>query len=89
MRPHPENAQEWERLDGDEFGNIAVWPPRGANPVNESARSDYFDSMYHSVAIVAINTSGMIEAGIVGREVFTILDPDNTDTQEGDRKSVV
>jgi hypothetical protein len=83
VRPHPENAQEWERLDGDEFGNIAVWPPRGANPVNESARSDYFDSMYHSVAIVAINTSGMIEAGIVGREVFTILDPDNTDTQEG------
>ena len=83
IRPHPENAQKWERLDRDELGHVVVWPPRGANPVNESARTDYFDSMYHSVAIVGVNTSAMIEAGIVGRDVFTILDPDNTGTQEG------
>ena len=83
VRPHPENAQEWERLDRDELGDVVVWPPRGANPVNEGARTDYFDSIYHSVAIVGVNTSGMIEAGVVGRQVFTILDPDNTDTQEG------
>jgi len=83
VRPHPENAQAWERLDRDEYGDVVVWPPRGANPVNDRARIDYFDSMYHSAGIVGVNTSGMIEAGIVGREVFTILDPDNTDTQEG------
>ncbi len=83
VRPHPENAQEWERLNRDELGDVVVWPPRGANPVDDRARTDYFDSMYHGVAIVGVNTSGMIEAGIVGRPVFTILDPDNTDTQEG------
>ena len=83
VRPHPENAQEWGRLEGDGFDQVVVWPPRGANPVNDNARTDYFDSMYHSVGIVGVNTSGMIEAGIVGRDVFTILDPDHIGTQEG------
>ncbi len=83
VRPHPENAQRWESLDRDELGNVVVWPPRGANPVDDGARTDYFDSMYHSVGIVGVNTSGMIEAGVVGRQVFTVLDPDNADTQAG------
>ena len=35
--------------------------------------ADYYDSMFHSVAVVGVNTSALIESGIVGRPVFTVL----------------
>ena len=83
IRPHPENPQPWERLQEPGFGNFTVWPPHGANPVFDELRADYFDSIFHSRAIVGINTSGMIEAGIVGRPTLTILDPSTAPTQQG------
>ena len=83
IRPHPENRQPWHRLDMEQLGNTVIWPLQGANPVNRGARSDYFDSIFHSAAIVGINTSGLIESGIVGRKVFTVEPEDFTDTQGG------
>jgi hypothetical protein len=46
-------------------------------------QSDYFDSMYHSASVVGLNTSALIEAGIVGRRVHTILVPEFNENQEG------
>jgi hypothetical protein len=83
VRPHPYNFGEWASADLSDLGHVAIWPRDGANPVNEDDRADYFDSMHHSVAIVGINTSAMIEAAIVGRPVLTILASEFTDTQEG------
>jgi hypothetical protein len=83
VRPHPENRQPWRRLEGARCANVAVWPPAGANPVDRDSQADYFDSIYHSSAVVGINSSGLIEAGIVGRPVHTILDPDFAATQSG------
>lgn len=83
VRPHPENRQPWHRVDLGSLGNTAIWPLQGANPVNTSTRNDYYDSISHSCGIVAINTSGQIEAGIVGRRVFTIRRPEFTDSQAG------
>ena len=57
--------------------------PRGANPVNEADRQDYFDSLYHSDAVVGVNTTAMIEAAIVGRTVHSVLAPEFQDTQGG------
>jgi hypothetical protein len=51
--------------------------------VDESTRADYFDSLYHSAAVVGLNTSAFLEAGIVGREVLTVLVPRFHDNQEG------
>src|SRR5262249_42653748 len=51
--------------------------------IDEQARADYFDSIFHSAAVVGINTSAFIEAGIVGRPVFTIVMPDYEDNQHG------
>ena len=34
-----------------------------------------YDTVYHSAAVVGLNTSAEIEAAIVGRPVFTIVDP--------------
>ncbi|HVR76517.1 MAG TPA: hypothetical protein VMT52_19465, partial [Planctomycetota bacterium] len=83
VRPHPYNHLQWEeeRLEG--MGDAVVWPRHGSNPVDESDRSDYYDSLHHSAAVVGINTSAMIEAAIVGRPVFTILASEFLNTQEG------
>jgi hypothetical protein len=64
IRPHPYNMGEWGNADLAGLGDVAVWPRDGANPVNEDHRADYFDSLYHSAAVVGINTSAMIEAAL-------------------------
>ena len=81
IRPHPGNPQDWTRLSA--FENIAVCPPNGEQVLDEVARARYFDSMYYAKAIVAINTSGMIEAGIVGRPVLMLSDMRTHVSQEG------
>ena len=83
VRPHPQNGRQWEGVDLSEFGNAAIWPPQGAQPDAGEARADYFDSLAHSACIVGINTSGLLEAGIVGKSVLTVLDPDFAGTQAG------
>jgi hypothetical protein len=66
-----------------EFANVACWPKTGVNPVGGEARQEYFDSIYHSEAVVGVNTSAMIESGIIGRPVCTVIDDEFAATQEG------
>jgi hypothetical protein len=83
IRPHPQNASQWEDVDLSRFANVEIYPREGANPVDEKSVNDFLDSIYHSVAAVGINTSTMIEAGIFNKPVFTMLSPDFKNTQEG------
>jgi hypothetical protein len=85
IRPHPENIQPWQRFEfgTGELRNVTLWPRGGANPIDQGTKNDYFDSMYHSVAAVGINTSAQIESGIVGRPVFSVRVPEYQGTQEG------
>jgi hypothetical protein len=83
LRPHPANARQWRTFDVAEWGNVAVWPPIGSDPNGPDVQRDYFDSMFHSAAVVGINTSAQIEAGIVGRPVFTIRDAEFAHSQAG------
>lgn len=83
VRPHPQNAAQWRGVDLQELGNVAVWPAVGAQPDDEGARADFFDSIHHSAAVVGVNTSAMIDAAIVGRNVLTVLDPAFAATQRG------
>ena len=83
VRPHPYNCHAWEHADLSGFAGVAIYPRRGYNPVDEANRADFFDSLYHSAAIVGINTSAMIEAAIVGRPVFSISAGEFAGTQEG------
>jgi hypothetical protein len=80
VRPHPAQTEDWQGVDLSAHAPVAVW---GGNPVDERTRSDYFDALYHSAAVVGLNTSAFIEAGIVGRQVLTILEPRYHDNQEG------
>lgn len=82
IRPHPENRQPWERYFG-QLADVALWPRSGADPIDTSRKNDYFDSMYHAIAAVGINTSAQIECGIVGRPVYSVRVPQYAGTQEG------
>ena len=82
VRPHPENIQPWQRVDLSKHENVVVYPRGGANPVDVDTKNDYFDSIFHSVATVGINTSAQIEAGIIGRPVYSVRTPEYTHSQE-------
>jgi hypothetical protein len=83
VRPHPFNSDAWAAADFADLGPVAVWPRRQYTPAAEDARSSLFDSLYHSIAVVGINTSAMIEAAILLKPVFSILAPEFAGTQEG------
>ncbi len=81
VRPHPARLDEWQNTDLTDFRNVAFW---GAHPVDDEAKEDYFDSLYYSAAVVGLNTSAFLEAGIVGRPVYTLLLPEvSPANQEG------
>jgi hypothetical protein len=82
VRPHPERLPEWSEADYGEFENVAVWPREGMTfPIEDEAKADYYDSIFHAHAVVGINSSAMIEASIVGRPVLTVLAPEFHDSQ--------
>lgn len=82
VRPHPFNSSLWAHTEIDD-PRATIYPKAGSNPVNENDRADYFDSIFHSEAVMGINTSAMVEATILDRPVLTILDGNFEDTQEG------
>ena len=67
VRPHPANTEAWDGVDLRDIEKAAVWnePLRQADPA-------LYDSLYHCAGTVGLNTSAMIEAGILGKPVFTI-----------------
>jgi hypothetical protein len=79
VRPHPSRTAEWADLDLAALG-LVVW---GRNPIDAASRADYFDSLYHSDAVIGLNTSAFIEAGILGRPVHTIVMPEFAANQTG------
>ncbi|MCB1194892.1 hypothetical protein KDK77_01785 [bacterium] len=83
IRPHPQNAEQWKKIKVTEWDNVALFPKEGEQPITSGLKEDYFNSMYFSSAVVGINTSAMIEAGILGKPVFTIQTNDFMETQEG------
>jgi hypothetical protein len=86
IRPHPAGEKNWHSGDSVDVR----WPKVGEkatvsrpfgddravvmNSPMQNADVVLYDTVFHSAAIVGLNTSAEIEAAIVGRPVFTILD---------------
>ena len=83
VRPHPYNCHAWDPDPLTDRPGAVFFPRHGYNPVDPDNRADFFDSIYHSSAVVGINTSAMIEAAIIGRSVFSMLAEEFAGTQEG------
>jgi FkbM family methyltransferase len=83
IRPHPQNLDQWQGVDLSPLGPVAVWPAAVQAPADAQGRRDYFDSIYHSAAVVGINTTAEIESAIIGRSVYTVTAPEFSETQGG------
>ena len=77
IRPHPRRDKAWKGFTPQQPW-IAVSMPQGMN-----GDQTLFDTAYHSAALVGLNTSAELEAGIVGRPVLTILSPESDTGQRG------
>lgn len=83
IRPHPKRTAQWQGVDLSDLDNVAVWPRDGRFVVDGESKADFYDSIFHSAAVVGLNTSAMIEAAIVGRRVHTLIVPEYWESQEG------
>jgi hypothetical protein len=81
IRPHPRRLEEWAQVDLTEFKNVTLF---GSHPVDPATKDDYFDSLHYASAVVGLNTSAFLEAGVAGKPVLSVLLPEiSNDNQEG------
>ncbi|HEY7690852.1 MAG TPA: hypothetical protein VH816_00785 [Gaiellaceae bacterium] len=83
VRPHPKRPDVWLDADAGDLHGAVVFPRVAHAPTDDDSKADYFDSIFHSTAVVGLNTSAMIEAAIVRRPVLTVLDPEYERIQQG------
>lgn len=86
VRPHPTNPVRGDRPAQQALesrNDVVLYPRDGQNPTDRESRQDYFDSLYHSAAVVGVNTSAFLESSILGRPAHTILWPEFRETQKG------
>jgi hypothetical protein len=77
IRPHPRQQKAWKAFEPPD-ARAAVALPRAMN-----ADPTLLDTVHHSAAVVGLNTSAQLEAGILGRPVLTILAPEFEEGQQG------
>ena len=80
VRPHPLNPEDWTAGSLPDLPGVAVFPRGGVDPVDDSSRADYFDSIAHSDAVVGVNTSALIESAILDRPALAL--PEFRSSQE-------
>ena len=83
VRPHPAHALQWHSIDLSSLGPVVVSPSAGAAPIEHNERQVFFDALSHAAAVVGINTSVFLEAGIVGRRCLTVRSPEFEASQSG------
>jgi hypothetical protein len=88
VRPHPAGVKEWHAADRTTIrwpracGDVKAAASRPFDDPHtvvmssrmQNADQVLYDTLFHSAAVVGLNTSAEIEAAIVGRPVFTVLD---------------
>lgn len=83
IRPHPNNTHEWTRNDFMSDPRVSIWPPLGADPFSLKFNDDFFDSLYYAGVVVGVNTSGQIDAAILGKTVCAVRAPEFEHSQAG------
>ena len=78
VRPHPRALADWINLDLSDWPGVAMARSKVVN-----ADQLLYDTLFHSAAVVGLNTSAQLEAGIVGKPVYTILAPEFEGGQQG------
>jgi hypothetical protein len=82
VRPHPKRLHDFSACSAVHSDPaVAVWPRQGELPAGEERKQAFFDSLHHADSVVALNTTAMIDAAIVGRPVHTLLDDEHRISQ--------
>ena len=68
VRPHPMNNAIWDQWPKECPRNIGVWDG------SDNDVRGVIDCVSHSVAVVGVNTTAMLEAAALGKPVLTVLD---------------
>jgi hypothetical protein len=79
VRPHPAHTKYYNQMGNSD---IFIWPREGALPQEEATQRDFYNSIYHSAFTAGINTSGMIDAIILGKPCITIMAGEYSATQQ-------
>ena len=73
----------WEDEDFSDLEQAVIFPRGGANPVDAASAEDFFDTLFFASAVVGVNTTAMIEAGLIGRPVMSLETDRFRGTQSG------
>lgn len=79
VRPHPLHTAVYEALIDEK---IQVWPRGGEMPDSSATLADFHDTLRFTEAAIGINTTGMLDAVIVGRPCIAVLAERYRRTQE-------
>lgn len=79
VRPHPANTKRYYKLVGD---HLVVSPKAGALPESEDSQRDFYNTVSHCAFTIGINTSGMLDAIILGKPCLTVMTDQYQYTQE-------
>jgi hypothetical protein len=70
VRPHPLNAEHWERFEEE---GVAVWPRAGAWVDRPDAKREFYDSIHHAAAAIGVNTSAFLDCAILDTPCVALL----------------
>lgn len=70
LRPHPMNYKYYRDFN---LERTAIVPKEGAIPDTAEARQLFFDTVFHAVAVIGVNTSAMLEAAILGKPIISFI----------------
>lgn len=69
IRPHPANAKVFRKLETDD---VKIWPKGGVLPESDEEFRMMRSSFAHSVGVLGINTSAMIDSVLADKPTFTV-----------------
>lgn len=82
VRPHPVNVGIIPALQESGRKNISVYPSPGELPDTEEKRQMFYNSIYHSIAVVGVNTTAFLEASALDKPCITIVTKEFGETQQ-------
>lgn len=82
VRPHPQNLTVIPALLAESGRNISVFPNPGEFPDTEEKRRMFYNSIYHSIAVVGVNTTAFLEAAALDKPCITVIDEVSSETQQ-------
>jgi len=83
IRPYPEYAEQWRAAGFTAGDRVVVWPSGGEYTITEEAKRNFYDSVHHSLAVVGVNTTAMIESAIIGKCVLSVTAKEFAESQNG------